>query len=77
MERGAHRDELGVNREGPVSVRWVDQNKGGEGAMEVRCRLVARDFKGKDKVARLRSVVLRGDLLVQSYFIMRRGAFLA
>mgnify|MGYP000267371291 CR=1 FL=1 len=34
---------------GPVSVRWVDQNKGGEGAMEVRCRLVARDFKGKDK----------------------------
>ena len=34
---------------GPVSVRWVDQNKGGEGAMEVRCRLVARDFKGNDK----------------------------
>ena len=33
-----------------VSVRWVDVNKGGEGAMEVRCcRLVARDFKGKDK----------------------------
>ena len=24
-------------------------NKGGEGAMEVRCRLVARDFKFKDK----------------------------
>ena len=34
---------------GPVSVRWVDQNKGGEGAMEARCRLVARDFQGKDK----------------------------
>ena len=34
---------------GPVSVRWVGTNKGGEGAMEVRCRLVARDFKGKDK----------------------------
>ena len=29
--------------------RWVDVNKGGEGAMEVRCRLVARDFKSKDK----------------------------
>ena len=37
MERGAHRDELGVNMKGPVSVRWVDQNKGGEGAMKVRC----------------------------------------
>ena len=34
---------------GPVSVRWVDQNKGGEGAMEIRCRLVAREFNGKDK----------------------------
>ena len=27
----------------------MDGNKGGEGAMEVSCRLVARDFKGKDK----------------------------
>ena len=24
-------------------------HKGGGGAMEVRCRLVARDFRGKDK----------------------------
>ena len=34
---------------GPVSVRWVDTNKGGEGEMVVRSRLVARDFKGGDK----------------------------
>ena len=34
---------------GPTSVRWVDVNKAGEGGMEVRCRLVARDFKGNDK----------------------------
>ncbi len=33
---------------GPTSVRWVDVNKAGEGGMEVRCRLVARDFKGRD-----------------------------
>ena len=35
----------------PVSVRWVDTDKGfmGEGGMEVRSRLVARDFKGNDK----------------------------
>ena len=33
----------------PASVRWVDVNNGGEGEMEVRCRLVARDFKGKAK----------------------------
>ena len=31
----------------PVSVRWVDTNKGKEGRMEVRSRMVARDFKGK------------------------------
>ncbi len=30
----------------PVSVRWVDANKGGEEKMEVRSRLVARDFQG-------------------------------
>ena len=34
---------------GPTSVRWVDTNKGGSERMEVRCRLVARDFKGGDK----------------------------
>jgi len=33
----------------PVSVRWVDTNKGGPGEMNVRCRLVARHFKGGDK----------------------------
>jgi hypothetical protein len=32
----------------PVSVRWVDTNKGGEWEVVVRSRLVARDFKGKD-----------------------------
>ena len=34
---------------GPVSVRWVDTNKGGVTDMIVRSRLVARDFKGDDK----------------------------
>ena len=34
---------------GPVSVRWVDTNKGSDGEMVVRSRLVARDFKGGDK----------------------------
>ena len=33
----------------PVSVRWVDTNKGGPMEMETRCRLVGRDFKGEDK----------------------------
>ena len=33
----------------PVSTRWVDTNKGGAEAMEVRSRMVARDFKGSDK----------------------------
>ena len=32
----------------PVTVRWVDTNKGGIESMIVRSRLVARDFKGKD-----------------------------
>jgi hypothetical protein len=31
----------------PVSVRWVDVNKGTQEDPEIRCRLVARDFKGK------------------------------
>ena len=36
----------------PVSVRWVDTDKGfmGEGGMEVRSRLVARDFKGGTRI---------------------------
>ena len=29
----------------PVTVKWVDTNKGGLGEMLVRSRLVARDFK--------------------------------
>ena len=33
----------------PVSVRWVDTNKGTEKEPNVRSRMVARDFKGKDK----------------------------
>jgi len=32
----------------PVSVRWVDTNKGDEVDYDVRCRLVGRDFKGAD-----------------------------
>ena len=33
----------------PTSVRWVDTNKGTNGNFDIRCRLVARDFKGADK----------------------------
>ena len=32
----------------PTSVKWVDTNKGTDEEPNVRCRLVARDFKGKD-----------------------------
>ena len=32
---------------GPVSTKWVDVNKGCEEEPDVRCRLVARDFKPK------------------------------
>ena len=32
-----------------VSVKWVDTNKGTENKPEMRCRLVARDFRGADK----------------------------
>ena len=35
-----------VTGKGPTSVRWVDVWK--EALREVRCRLVARDFKGGD-----------------------------
>ena len=31
----------------PISVRWVDTDKGLDGEVDVRSRLVARDFKGK------------------------------
>ena len=33
----------------PVSVRWVDTNKGSGSEVVVRSRMVARDFKGGDK----------------------------
>ncbi len=33
----------------PVSMRWVDTDKGSPGKVEIRSRLVARDFKGSDK----------------------------
>ena len=33
----------------PVPIRWVDVNKGSDEDMNVRCRLVAKDFKGNDK----------------------------
>ena len=32
-----------------VSVKWVDTNKGTQERPEIRCRLVARDFRGADK----------------------------
>ena len=32
-----------------MGIRWVDTNKGSEENIDVRCRLVARDFKGEDK----------------------------
>ena len=31
----------------PISTRWVDVNKGSTESPDVRCRLVARDFKPK------------------------------
>ena len=31
----------------PIGTRWVDTNKGSDEKPDVRCRLVARDFKGK------------------------------
>ena len=36
-------------KKAPVSVRWVDTNKGGIEAILIRSRLVARDSKGNDK----------------------------
>ena len=33
--------------EKPLGVRWVDTNKGTEVNPDVKCRLVARDFKDK------------------------------
>jgi hypothetical protein len=32
----------------PIPVRWVDANRGTEEEQDIRSRLVARDFKGKD-----------------------------
>ena len=42
----------------PVSVRWVDTNKGTFDYLDIRCRLAARDFKGTDK--------LRDDLFAET-----------
>ena len=40
----------------PVSVKWVDTNKGTDEAPMVRCRLVARDFKVRGRrIARISS----------------------
>ena len=36
-----------IFRSGPLSVKWVDTDKGTEGEPLVRCRLVARDLKVK------------------------------
>ena len=47
MERNDSEKMLGSYRVGTTSVRWVDVWK--EAPREVRCRLVARDFKGGDK----------------------------
>ena len=33
----------------PVTVRWVDTNKGTKAKVDLRSRLVGRDFKGGDK----------------------------
>ncbi len=33
----------------PATIRWVDTKNGGIERMDVRSRLVARDFKGGDK----------------------------
>ena len=38
---------LGEDRKDPESVKWVDRNKGTKDKPELRCRLVARDFKFK------------------------------
>ena len=39
----------GKTGKAPVSVRWAIVNKGTPDEMVIRCRLVARDFKGGDK----------------------------
>ena len=56
-------------RKAPVSVRWVDVDKGGEERMEVRSRLVARDFKGGDKD--------RGDLFAETAPLEAKRMFLS
>ena len=38
-----------LSGKGPVSVKWVDTDKGDPGNPMIRSRLVARDFKGEDK----------------------------
>ena len=36
-----------IKGSGPTSVKWIETNKGSEDKPNVRCRLVARDFKNK------------------------------
>jgi hypothetical protein len=40
-------DETGTTSKKPVSVKYVDTNKGTEEEPVIRCRLVARDFRTK------------------------------
>ena len=57
---------LGKTGKGPVPVRWVDVNKGGEGAVKVKCRLVARDCEGKD--------IGRDDIFAAKWMLLSRAA---
>eukprot|EP00973_Karenia_brevis_P020932 2878905-Karenia_brevis.AAC.1 len=41
---------IAVTGKPPIAMRWVDTDKGFmTGEHNVRCRMVAKDFKGKDK----------------------------
>ena len=46
-ERSSWEECLSATGRPPVSTRWVDVNKGRDGRVEIRSRLVARDFKVK------------------------------
>ena len=54
----------------PVSMRWVDTNKGEDLSLEweIRCRLLARDFKGGEKH--------RDDLFAETPPLEARGFYL-
>ena len=36
----------------PIFTRWVDHDKGKEGAVDIRCRLVSSDFRVKGEISR-------------------------